>query len=117
MKKFLAIFLISIVACQAVEQDIDLEGFFSDLWDKVCDWGNSLWDWVTGGASDIKSWWLNIYNSLTGDIKVGWEWLAKSGYLEKILSIIKESGKAVAVGFCSPFLTPVVCTTLIGLIL
>ena len=69
MKKFLALFLIAIVACEAVEE-FDLENWISDAWN----------------------------------------WLKEKGILDAVKNIAVTAGKAAAIAYCSPYLSPPVCT-------
>ncbi len=86
MKKFLAVFLIAIVACEAIE-DFDIEGwlddigdFFSDLWDKLSD-----------------------------AVKNAVNFLKDKGIYDLIKDKLLQAGKTAAITFCSAYLTPVVC--------
>jgi hypothetical protein len=88
MKKFLVILLIAVIACEAVQQDIDLESWIGDLWDK-----------------------------LTGAVKKAWDWLNSSGVMDQIKSLLWSAGKAAAIALCSTYFTPAVCSTVIGLLL
>ena len=87
MKKFLVILLIAVIACEAVEQDFDLE-----------------------------SWWSKIWKKITGAVKKAWDWLTRSGVLAKIKSVLWSAGKAAAIALCSTYFTPAVCSTVIGLL-
>ena len=87
MKKFLVILLIAIIACEAIEQDLDLESWLSDIWKK-----------------------------LTGAVKKAWNWLKGNGILDKIKTILISAGKTAAIALCSTYFTPAVCTTVIGLL-
>ena len=82
MKKFLAIFLIAIVACETVE-DLDLE------WPK---WLTDAWNWISNAAK-------NAFN-----------WLKDKGILDLVKSWAINYGKKVAIAWCTPYLTPFVCT-------
>ena len=88
MKKFLVILLIAVIACEAVEQDFDLE-----------------------------SWWSKVWKKITGAVKKAWNWLTSSGVLNTIKSVLLSAGKAAAIALCSTYFTPAVCSTVIGLLL
>ena len=50
MKNFLVILLIAIIACEAVEQEID----FKSIWDTISDAAKKAWDWLnSSGAIEI----------------------------------------------------------------
>ena len=57
MKKFLVILLIAVIACETVEQDLDLESWWSNLWDKITGAVKKAWNWLTssGVLNTIKS--------------------------------------------------------------
>ena len=86
MKKFLAIFLIAIVACEAVE-DLDLEG----LWKKIKKVVKSAWD------------------KLSGAVKKAVNWLKDKGIYELVKDKLVQLGKAAATTFCSAYLSPAIC--------
>ena len=86
MKKFLAIFLIAIVACEAVE-DLDLEG----LWKKIKKAVKSAWD------------------KLSGAVKKAVNWLKDKGIYDLVKDKLVQLGKAAATTFCSAYLSPAVC--------
>ena len=86
MKKFLAFFLIAIVACEAVE-DYDLEG---------------LWSWIKDKAK-------KVWNALSGAVKKAVNWLKEKGIYDLIKSKLVQLGKAAATTFCSAYLSPAVC--------
>ena len=86
MKKFLALFLIAIVACEAVE-DIELENWFTDAW-----------NWISNAAKDA------------------WNWLKSKGILDAVKNVAITAGKAAAIAWCSPYLTPTVCTVAVNAI-
>ncbi len=88
MKKFLVILLIAVIACETVQQDIELESWLGDIWDKI-----------------------------TGAAKQAWDWLTSSGVMEQIKSALWSAGKAAAIALCSTYFTPAVCSTVIGLLL
>ncbi len=86
MKKFLAILLIAIVACETV-QDLDLEGW----WGKVKDWCKKVW------------------HKLSDAVKHAVNWLKENGYYDLLKGKILEIGKAAATAFCSTYLGPEFC--------
>ena len=86
MKKFLAIFLIAIVACEAVE-DFDLDGW----WKKVKKKLKSVWD------------------KLSGAVKKAVNWLKDKGIYDLVKQKLIQLGKAAAISFCSGYLSPAVC--------
>ena len=86
MKKFLAIFLIAIVACETVE-DLDLEG----LWSKIKKVVKSAWD------------------KLSGAVKKAVNWLKDKGIYDLVKDKLVQLGKAAATTFCSAYLSPAVC--------
>ena len=86
MKKFLAIFLIAIVACEAVE-DLDLEG----LWKKIKKAVKSAWD------------------KLSGAVKKAVNWLKDKGIYDLVKDKLVQLGKAAATTFCSAYLSPAIC--------
>ncbi len=73
MKKFLAILLIAIVACEAVE-DFDLLG------------------------------------QITQAIQDALNWLKSKGIYDLIKDKVISLGKMAAIGACSPYLSPAICT-------
>ena len=86
MKKFLAILLIAIVACEAVD-DFDLEG----LWKKIKKAVKSAWD------------------KLSGAVKKAVNWLKDKGIYDLVKDKLIKLGKAAATTFCSAYLSPAVC--------
>ena len=88
MKKFLAIFLIAIVACETVE-DLDLE------WPK---WLTDAWNWVSNAAK-------NAFN-----------WLKDKGILDAVKNVAINAGKAAAIAWCTPYLSTPVCTLAVNAI-
>ena len=86
MKKFLAILLIAIVACETV-QDLELEGIFK----KIGHWFKSIWD------------------KLRDAVKKAVNWLKENGYYDLLKSKIIELGKGAATAFCSTYLGPEFC--------
>ena len=87
MKKFLVFFLIAIVACEAVEDDFDLEG---------------LWSWIKKTAK-------KIWDKLSGAVKKAINWLKDKGIYDLVKSKLIQLGKAAATTFCSAYLSPAVC--------
>ncbi len=88
MKKFLAILLIAIVACETV-QDLELEG----IWGKIKDWAKDIW------------------HKLTDAVKNAVNWLKENGYYDLLKSKIIELGKGAAIAFCSTYLGPEFCSS------
>ena len=88
MKKFLAIFLIALVACETVE-DLDLE------WPK---WLTDAWNWVSNAAK-------NAFN-----------WLKDKGILDAVKNVAISAGKAAAIAWCTPYLSTPVCTLAVNAI-
>ena len=86
MKKFLAFFLIAIVACEAVD-DLDLEG---------------LWGWIKDKVS-------SLWNKLTSAVKKAINWLKDKGIYDLIKDKVIQLGKVAATTFCSAYLSPAVC--------
>ena len=86
MKKILALFLIAIVACEAVE-DFDLEG----LWSKIKKAVKSAWD------------------KLSGAVKKAVNWLKDKGIYDLVKDKLIQLGKVAATTFCSAYLSPAVC--------
>ena len=86
MKKFLAILLIAIVACETVD-NFDLEG----LWKKIKNAVKSAWD------------------KLSGAVKKAINWLKDKGIYDLVKSKLIQLGKAAATTFCSAYLSPAVC--------
>ena len=87
MKKFLVLLLIAVIACAAIEQDLDLQSWLSKVWKK-----------------------------LKGAVKKAWDWLTSNGIMDKIKSILWSTGKSAAIALCSTYFTPSICSTIIGLI-
>ena len=56
MRKFLLIFLIALVACEAVE-DTELGNWLSDIWNSITQWAKNAWNWLVqhGVADTIKN--------------------------------------------------------------
>ena len=95
MKKFLAIFLIAIVACEAV-QELELESWIH---------------WIgVGKPKEDKKY---IYEHLKKAVKKAVDWLKEHGYYDFIKNKIKELGKAAAVAFCSNYLGYEFCSNAI----
>ena len=92
MKKFLAIFLIAIVACETVN-DIDLESWWTDIRDKVEDAVKSAWD------------------KLTDAVKNAVNWLKEKGIYDMVKDKVVQIGKAAAITFCTPYLGPTICAS------
>ena len=88
MKKFLAFLLMAFIVCEVIEQDIELKGWLSDLQDKVKNFA-----------------------------KKAWNLLVDKGIIASIKDTLISAGKLAANAFCSSYLGPGICTTLIGLIL
>ena len=86
MKKFLAIFLIAIVAWETVEE-FDLEG----LWSKIKKKFKSAWD------------------KLSGAVKKAVNWLKDKGIYDLVKDKLVTLGKVAATTFCSAYLSPAVC--------
>ena len=86
MKKFLAILLIAIVACETVD-DFDLEG----LWKKIKKAVKSAWD------------------KLSGAVKKAVNWFKDKGIYDIVKDKLITLGKAAATTFCSAYLSPAVC--------
>ena len=87
MKKFLAFLLIALTVCSAVEEQIELDGWLKNLWNKV-----------------------------TGAVKKAWNWLKDSGILSKITDLLKTAGKAAATALCSKYFNAETCSSVIGMI-
>ena len=85
MKKFLALLLIAFIVCETVEEEIDMNSWFSKIWKKI-----------------------------TGAVKKAWNWLKEKGILNTIKNLLKTVGKAAATALCSAYFTPAVCATVIG---
>ena len=86
MKKFLAFFLIAVVACEAVD-DLDLE---------------SIQDWIVDKVT-------SIWNTLTDAVKKAINWLKDKGIYDLIKDKVIQLGKVAATTFCSAYLSPAVC--------
>ena len=81
--KFLAFFLIAIIACATIEEQ-DLKSWFSKIWDKI----------------------KNAF-------KKAWNWLKEHGYLEKIKNALVTLGKAAAVKLCQKWFDEATCQKVI----
>ena len=87
MKKFLAILLIAIVACETV-QDLELEGILSGIVD----------------------WFKKIWNKLRDAVKKAVNWLKENGYYDLLKGKIIEMGKAAATAWCSQYVSAELCS-------
>ena len=85
MKKFLTFLLIALTVCSAVEEQIELEGWFKNIWKKI-----------------------------TGAVKKAWNWLKEKGILGKIKNILITVGKAAATALCANYFSAAICGTVIG---
>ena len=85
MKKFLAILLIAVIVCQAVEDEIDMNSWWSNLWDKI-----------------------------KKAVKKAWNWLKEKGILEKIKNALITAGKYAAMALCKKWFDADVCEGVIG---
>ena len=81
--KFLAFFLIAVIACAAVEEQ-DLDSWLGNLWDKI-----------------------------KNAVKKAWNWLKDHGYLEKIKNALVTLGKAAAVNLCKKWFDESTCKSVI----
>ena len=95
MNKFLLILLIAIVAASTIENyDPELEGWWSDLWDKI----------------------KNFVKSLPSKLKALYQWLKDNGYWEKLVELVKKYGIPKGIEFCKNYLDEGLCTDLVNFI-
>ena len=85
MKKFLALLLIAFIVCETVEEEIDMNSWFSKIWNKI-----------------------------TGAVKKAWNWLKEKGILSTIKNILITVGKAAATALCANYFSAAICGTVIG---
>ena len=85
MKKFLVFLLIAVIVCQAVEEEIDMNSWIGNLWNKI----------------------KNAF-------KKAWNWLKEHGYLEKIKNALVTLGKAAAVKLCQKWFDEATCQKVIN---
>ena len=85
MKKFLAILLIAIIACMTVEEEMELNSWFSKLWDKI-----------------------------KNAVKKAWNWLKEKGILDKIKNALVTAGKYAAIALCKKWFDAETCEGVIG---
>ena len=90
MKKILVIFLIAIVACETA-QDINIEGWWSDIRDRIEKALKDAWD------------------TLSQDVKDAINWLKEKGIYDTVKEQLVGSGKTAAIGICTPVLGPAIC--------
>ena len=82
--KFLAFFLIAVIACAAVEEQV-LDSWLGNLWDKI----------------------KNAF-------KKAWNWLKENGYLELIKNALVTLGKSAAVNLCKKWFDESTCQSVIN---
>jgi hypothetical protein len=82
--KFLAFFLIAVIACAAVEEQV------------------------------LDSWLGNIWDKIKKAFKKAWNWLKDHGYLEKIKNALVTLGKAAAVNLCKKWFDESTCQSVIN---
>ena len=81
MKKFLAILLLSIIACQVIGEKIKVKNLLSGIWD-------DQFDYIVEDA--IK-------------------WLKRNNHLEEIKSYLDKNDRATALAICTKYFNDKIC--------
>ena len=115
MKFFLAVLLLVAVTASTVEEKyLDIENFDDVILEKFRI--GKIFKGIGRGIKNVAKGVGSAFKKLAGHVKKGINWLKQHNLWDPIISTVNSFGSKIAIGFCSKYLTPMVCEPAVGFI-